>query len=103
MFCPKCGSLLMPKKNKKVLACSCGYANKEKVEVKLSETVHGHNKIEILDEKQDLKSLPLTDVECPKCRHEKARFWTSQTRAADEAETRFFRCEKCGHVWRDSK
>ena len=27
MFCPKCGSILVPKKedNKRVLACSCGY------------------------------------------------------------------------------
>ncbi len=103
MFCPKCGSLLMPKKNKKVLACSCGYTNKEKVNIKLSEKIEKKDKIEVIDEKTDLKSLPQTDVECPKCHHEKARFWTSQTRAADEAETRFFRCEKCSHVWRDSR
>ena len=31
MFCPKCGSILLPKKegNKKILACSCGFKNKD--------------------------------------------------------------------------
>lgn len=103
MFCPKCGSLLIPKKNKSVLACSCGYTNKEKVNIKLSEEIEKKGKIEVMDEKDDLKTLPITDAECPKCKHGKARFWTTQTRSADEAETKFMRCEKCGHVWRDYK
>lgn len=103
MFCPKCGALLMPKKNKNILTCSCGYANKEKVSIKLSEEIEQKNKIEVMDQNDDLKTLPLTDSECPKCGHEKARFWTTQTRSADEAETKFLRCEKCGNVWRDYK
>lgn len=101
MFCPKCGSLLMPKKNKKVLVCSCGYIDKEKANIKLSEKIKEKEKIEVMDENDDLKILPMIDAECPKCKHGKARFWTTQTRAADEAETKFQRCEKCGHVWRD--
>ena len=31
----------------------------------------------------------------------KARFWLVQTRASDEPETKFFKCEKCKHTWRD--
>ena len=101
MFCPKCGSLLLPKKHKKVLACTCGYTNKEKVSIKLSEKISQKEELQVMDEKDDLKTLPLTETECPKCKHGKARFWTTQTRAADEAETKFLRCEKCHHVWRE--
>ena len=46
-------------------------------------------------------TMPLTDEECPKCKHGKAYYWLVQTRAGDEPETRFFRCEKCKHTWRD--
>jgi DNA-directed RNA polymerase subunit M len=103
IFCPKCGSLLVPKNNKKALACSCGYTNKEDVNIKLSEQMEAKTKIEVVNEKDDLKTLPTTDVDCPSCKHEKAWFWTQQTRAADEAETRFFRCQKCNHIWRDAQ
>jgi DNA-directed RNA polymerase subunit M len=30
-----------------------------------------------------------------------AYFWTQQTRGADEPETRFFKCTKCSHTWRE--
>ena len=40
-------------------------------------------------------------AECPKCGHRTAYFWLVQTRAGDEPETKFLRCEKCGHTWRD--
>jgi len=37
---------------------------------------------------------------CPKCGHDRASYELLQTRIADEAPTRFFTCEKCGHKWR---
>ncbi|MFT4297769.1 MAG: transcription factor S [Candidatus Woesearchaeota archaeon] len=101
MFCPKCGTLLVPKRNKKQISCSCGYVHKDEVKLKLSEEISKHDKVEVINEEDQIKTLPLTDVECPECKHTKARFWTAQTRAADEAETRFFRCENCHIVWRD--
>ena len=55
-----------------------------------------------MDEEDKIKTMPLTKIDCPMCDSEDARFWTVQTRSADEAETRFFRCEKCHHVWRDA-
>lgn len=103
MFCPKCGALLVPKKGKKQISCSCGYVHKQPVDITFSEKVEKNVKIEVVNEQDQIKSLPVTDVECPECHHGKARFWTAQTRAADEAETRFFRCESCHHVWRDAQ
>ena len=34
-------------------------------------------------------------------RYKKSYFWMMQTRGSDEPETKFYKCEKCKHVWRD--
>ena len=55
MFCPKCGSLLKPKteKKKKVLACSCGYSTKDLESAEIKETVkQEEKKLDVVDEKQ---------------------------------------------------
>ncbi|MFH0874515.1 MAG: transcription factor S [archaeon] len=103
MFCPKCKSLLLPKKenNTLVIKCSCGYTKTEKhVPVEISEKIINKNrKIETVE--RDDSPHPLADAECPKCHHKKAYFWMVQTRASDEPETKFYKCEKCEHIWRD--
>ncbi len=104
MFCPKCGSLLTPKKekNKTILACKCGYQDKKAEEFSpIKEKVDNEdNEIAVVGD-EETKTLPLTDAECGKCGHDKAYYWTIQTRAADEPETKFLKCEKCSHTWRD--
>ncbi len=101
MFCPKCGSILRPKKEgaKKIVYCGCGYKDKE-AEIKLGEVIRDDSqKVEVIREEHEV--YPLVEAHCPKCSHKKAYFWTVQTRAGDEPETKFFRCEKCKHTWRD--
>lgn len=103
MFCPKCGSILMPKKenNKKLLICSCGYKSGKGEEIKIKEVVDQKDtSVEVID-KGMLETLPKTNAECPKCSHDVAYFWLVQTRAGDEPETKFLKCEKCSHTWRD--
>ena len=99
MFCPKCGSLLKPRKGRKIITCSCGHKTKiEKVSVK--ETIKEKKKsIEVVE--KEIETLPLMEAECPKCHHRKAYYYTVQTRAGDEPETKFLKCEKCKHKWRD--
>lgn len=101
LFCPKCGSILTSKKNKKgVLACgSCGFVQKEIENPKISETLAKKEEVAVIE--NEIDPNPLIDAECSKCGHPQARFWTAQTRASDEPETKFFRCEKCRHTWRD--
>jgi len=104
-FCPKCGSLMMPKKAGKsvILACSCGYKDKEG-KTELKETIivsKDEREIEIVESDADLKLLPKTKEECPECGHREAYFWTLQTRAGDEPETKFMKCCECKHTWRD--
>ena len=102
MFCPKCGSLLIPKKEgkKTITKCSCGYKSKDDVNTTIKEEVKKDERSNKAVE-EDFESLPLTEAECPKCKHKKAYFWEVQTRAADEAPTKFLKCEKCKHIWRD--
>ncbi len=103
-FCDKCESMLIPKKEgkKTVFACnSCGWVSSRKEKIVISEKAEDPKKalIEVVDKNVDI--LPKIDQECDKCNHKKAYFWLVQTRAADEAETRFFKCVKCNHTWRE--
>ena len=102
MFCPKCGSLLRPKevKGKRMLGCSCGHISEGTSTMSIKEKSSSQKDIEIMEERE---TRPLTEARCPKCHHTKAHFWSIQTRAADEPETRFFKCEKCKHTWREYK
>ena len=96
MFCPKCGSILVPRDGK--IVCSCGFEKKSgKIEIK--EKVANVD-IEVTEE---VEVYPLVDEECPECGHDKAYFWEVQTRASDEPATKFFKCGKCKHIWRDYK
>lgn len=100
LFCPKCHSIMMPKKikDKTVLACSCGYTTDAKGIV-ISEKCNA--KQECIETVEKFETRPVIDVECPKCGNKKACTWERQMRAADEPATKFFECTKCKHIWRD--
>ncbi|MBN1646171.1 transcription factor S [Candidatus Woesearchaeota archaeon] len=103
MFCDKCGSILKPKteKGKKVLYCSnCNITQKDVENATIKETVKKKEpEIEVVPEDDD--TLPTTDAECSKCKNDLAYYWLVQTRAGDEPETKFLKCTKCKHIWRD--
>jgi DNA-directed RNA polymerase subunit M len=46
-------------------------------------------------------TLPKAQVECPKCGNNEAFWVLRQTRAADEPETKIYRCTACSHSWRE--
>jgi len=98
-FCPKCGSVLIQKRTN--FGCPrCNYSAKGKVILKASEKIsHGKENIAVAKETKDIH--PIVNGKCRKCGHDKAYFWTVQTRAPDEAETKFFKCVKCENTWRE--
>ena len=101
MFCSKCGGLMLPSKDKKGAKCaSCGYSEKGQSSLKISEKGRNSEVIAVVDNKQELDTLPKIKATCNKCHNDEAYYWHVQTRAADEPETRFSRCTKCGHTWR---
>ena len=101
MFCPKCGSMLVPKatENGKVMSCSCGYTSSEKPSMK--EKVRRSEDVFVVEEEHSVN--PVVDMECPKCKNPKAENWSQQMRAGDEPETIFYKCTKCKHTWREVK
>ena len=105
MFCPKCGSILIPKNEggKAVLRCSCEYVSSGAGFAKITEPAAKKPKEERLFEAaaEDKITAPVTEIECPKCHNGAAYYWTRQTRAGDEGETKFHQCTKCKHKWRE--
>jgi DNA-directed RNA polymerase subunit M len=94
MMRPKDGALACPK-------CGATKAAKSNV-VSVSKAVEDPKKGLIVDVEKDKVSLLPTDTYfCEKCGNDKAYYFFRQTRAADEATTRFLECTKCGHKWRD--
>jgi len=97
-FCQKCGGIIAIKDGKAACA-SCGAKTNKKLKIKSSEKINIPNAIAVIKEGQD-NTYPIIDIKCPKCKNKKSFFWTQQTRAADESETKFYKCVKCGHTWR---
>jgi len=99
-FCPRCGAILIQKR--KNYGCPrCTYSTKDKVKIKISEKMGEKKEIPVI--KNTEEALPVIPEDCKKkdCKNKKAYFWTIQTRAGDEAETKFFKCTKCEHTWRE--
>ncbi len=103
-FCPKCGNLLIPEKNKrgnvKLVCSSCTYKDKAGKGLKIKEKIKKEEKHFKRAGEELLDTLPKTMIECPECGNKEAYWWTLQTRAADEPETQFYRCTKCRYIWR---
>lgn len=106
-ICKKCGSLMVPSKTKKGIVFVCKKC-KKKVKIRGKKTFKLKEKIQkepmedyipVVEKRVGL--LPITTIECSKCGNRKAEWWTQQTRASDEPETRFYRCVKCKHTWRE--
>ena len=95
MFCTTCGSLLVPMGES--LGCATCKVN-VKQDATFKEKRKKEKELEILEKTSE--NLPQTDADCPKCDHDRAYFWTAQTRASDEPETIFLKCAKCDHQWR---
>jgi len=94
MFCKKCGALLMPKDG--IMKCSCGYSQEEG---KLQERKKKTKEVEVMN-KGEAETNPRVPADCKDCGNKEAFTWALQTRSADEPETIFFKCTKCGTTWR---
>ncbi|MFQ5909709.1 MAG: transcription factor S [Thermoplasmata archaeon] len=103
LFCPECQSLMYPKEGELVCSNSkCGYSRKigEEDDRQVVRTKR-KEKMETLVLDEIIATLPKTRIECPECGNNEAFWKLRQTRAADEPETRIYRCTKCGHTWRE--
>jgi len=97
-FCEKCKGLIVLDGDKAKCA-SCGYKPKKKIKIESSEKMASREEVAVINEKAE-NVYPEVEMLCPKCKNKKAYFWTTQTRAADESETKFYKCTKCSFTWR---
>ncbi len=110
-FCEKCGGLLVPRRAGKKIALECRLCGKVKTtgikkDFKLKTAVIKpatglEAGIVVVEKKTTFEALPKTRAICPKCENKEAFWWMQQTRAGDEPPTRFMKCTKCSHVWRE--
>jgi len=91
MFCPKCGAILVPKKEsgKYVLSCSCGYSNKETEKTTLKDTIKEKDEVVVIEE--EFESKPLVDAECPKCGNKITRCEKCRRLSIE------YKCPRCEH------
>lgn len=57
--------------------------------------------IPVVDLEKQKSKISTIDEPCPKCGARETMWEIRQTRGTDEPATRFFRCLKCGHTWRE--
>lgn len=101
-FCSKCKSMMVPAEGS--LKCrKCGYEkSKDGGSDALMSKAERDDREEVTVLEQDMDvGLPTTTARCEECGHNVAYWWLRQLRSADESETRFFKCVKCGTTWRE--
>ena len=98
MFCPKCGSILLPDEKGAFVCAKDGYESKEDVEFSEEAKVTDKKEVHMVDKRPEI--LPRVKADCKKCGNKEAYYFVQQTRSADEAPTIFYECTKCGQKWR---
>ena len=111
-FCENCDALLVPKKvNGQVVAnCpDCDFVKKDgKLEtISITDDTRSKDpdggKMLVLEENSNfIAGRPRKEMFCENCKaNQEIEYWEIQTRSADEAPTRFFRCTNCDKNWRE--
>ena len=95
-FC-ECGGIMVPS-GSGTKCRACGKTAEKKIEAAI--VSKSEKKGMLIFENND-PDLPQMEKECEKCDNNRAFFMVLQTRASDEPPTRFFRCTKCRHTWRE--
>lgn len=96
---------MRPDRKKNAWVCpNCGYeepiTEEDKRRTKITQKINHKPDEGIIVIEQDVKTLPTTKITCPRCGNDTAYWWELQTRAGDEPSTIFYKCTKCGYVWR---
>ena len=97
-FCEKCKGIMMASDAGTMKCRACGNEIKKKADMSLKTE---RSKSDIIVLEKDESTLPTIEKSCGECSNDVAFFWMIQTRSSDEPPTRFFRCTKCKHTWRE--
>ena len=104
-FCPKCETRLKKDINSTSLVCpKCQYVKQGSNKTNKQKSQESDSDLLVMEENdiKESKGLESTiKIDCEKCHNQEGVSWACQTRSADEPETKFYRCTKCNHTWRD--
>ena len=105
-FCPKCGSMMIPEKTEEGMGWKCRKCEhieevSNKKEIVIKEKIKEIIEIPVFDVDKTKDEISTVEVDCKKCGGKRAIWWIQQTRSGDEPATRFYKCIKCGHTWRE--
>lgn len=90
----------MKKEEDEWVCKKCGFSKKIKKDDHEIITSEKQEKEKVIIE-EEMSTLPKTKARCPECGNNEAYWRLEQTRAADEPETRIYRCTECNHTWRE--
>jgi len=107
IFCPHCQSILnLPDVHLNVRCPDCSFQAKLS---DISVTESGDSKTEskshvVVPDVQQVKEKPKTKratvkENCPRCNNDTMTFYTLQLRSADEGQTVFYDCPRCGYSY----
>ncbi|KAL7748274.1 DNA-directed RNA polymerase I core subunit rpa12 [Sorochytrium milnesiophthora] len=108
VFCPMCGNLLEVSSTQQHVKCEvCKYSQPsqvfEEIEVETrsrpSAFAAANRAIVLFQSRMGAKREEAATIQekCPKCGNPEMTFHTMQLRSADEGQTVFYSCKKCGH------
>ena len=102
-FCDECGSMMHSEDGLWVCS-SCEFEtakDDDTADMTTTESQDTDSGPVDMSEVDDAEIGPTTEVYCPECGNDRARYEMKQIRAADESETRFFTCTECERKWRE--
>eukprot|EP00842_Homolaphlyctis_polyrhiza_P003746 jgi/Hompol1/4372/HPOL_003513-RA len=104
-FCPVCANLLLVQQgrtiNNELFCQTCPYVCKIEKPLNKRQTFKRKHVDDVLGGADAWENVDQTDANCSKCDNNRAYFMQMQIRSADEPMTVFYKCVKCGHLWRE--
>jgi len=96
-FCDECGTLLQLPAVGRIMKCDlCGKSVDLNSQTGRVITTKSKPKKKLLEIDSDAQAATVNEL-CAACGHEEMFFRTAQLRSADEGQTVFYECCKCGH------
>ncbi|KAG6648427.1 hypothetical protein I3843_07G145500 [Carya illinoinensis] len=107
LFCDFCGTMLSLKSTKYAECPLCKFkrsvkeiSEREISYVVTAEDIRRELGISLIRDQE--VQLSKVKKKCEKCENDEAEYWTMQMRSADEGQTTFYRCTKCGHKFSEN-
>ncbi|RDD43431.1 DNA-directed RNA polymerase I subunit RPA12 [Trichoplax sp. H2] len=102
-FCPRCGSIMPSPSSAQTINCIVcnnqisidSYLGVETKSTITFNAIRSKGVQKIKDDTQHAKG-PIIERKCEKCSNNSMTYYTQQTRSADEGQTVFYSCTKCG-------